>query len=63
MRATQDYTGSFVTAPESYAMALVKQGFDGLTYWQQARDSQPLEYVEAVLFELAQLPTTEQFYS
>lgn len=62
MRTTQDYTGSYVTAPESYAMTLVKQGFTAAEYWTQAHDTQPMEYVEAVLFELGQLPTTEEFY-
>jgi len=63
MRTTQDYTGSFVTAPESYAMQLVQQGFTGSEYYAQAHNSQPAEYVQAVLFELAQLPTSEEYYA
>lgn len=62
MRTTQDYTGSFATAPESYALQLVRQGFTAAEYWAQAHDSQPMEYIEAVLFELGQLPTTEEWY-
>jgi hypothetical protein len=62
MRATQDYTGSFVYSPEDYALMLVRQGFTPKEYWEQARNTQPLEYVQAVLFELGQLPTTQEFY-
>ena len=61
MRTTTDYTGSFLTAPESYAMALVKQGWTALEYLEQAQG--PWDYIQAVLFELAQLPTTEEYYS
>ena len=63
MRTTIDYTSSYLTAPESYAMTLVKQGFTGEQYYAQASGSQPAEYVQAVLFELAQLPTTAEYYS
>ena len=63
MRTTQDYTGSYVTAPESYAMQLVRMGFTPAEYWHHAYNVQPIEYIEAVLFELGQLPTPEEFYA
>ena len=63
MRTQTDYTQAIGYSPFDYAMMLVKQGFDAATYWAQARDTQPIEYIEAVLFELGQLPTTEQWYT
>lgn len=50
----------FLTDPKDYALTLVKQGFTAADFAEQS--TAPKEWQIAVLVELAQLPSTDDYY-